>query len=148
MPVLAENKKARFDYEIMETYEAGLALSGQEVKSARDGQMSLKGAFVTFHNGEANIIGSHVSKYKPAGPLPTYDPDRTRRLLLRKKEILYLQGKAQEQGLTIVPLKVYTKNRFIKVEVAVARGRHKYDKREVLKKKDLDREIARDKKAI
>ena len=148
MPVLADNKKAKFDYEIMENYEAGLVLSGQEVKSARDGQMSLKGAFVTFHNGQAFILGSHISKYKPAGPLPEYDPDRSRRLLLRKKEIRYLQGKAQEQGLTIVPLKVYTKNRFIKVEVAVARGRHKYDKREVLKKKDLDREVARAKKAF
>lgn len=145
---LAENKKAFFDYEIMDKYDAGLVLSGQEVKSAKEGQISLKGAFVTFHNGKAYITNMHINKYKPAGPLPDYDPTQSRQLLLHKKEIAYLQGKSLEKGLTIVPLKVYTKARLIKVEIAVARGKHKYDKREAIKKRDIQREISKARKGI
>ena len=140
MDVLADNKKACFDYHILETYEAGLVLTGQEVKSVRGGHFSLKGAYVTFHNNQAYLTGGHISKYKPAGQLPAYDPERSRRLLLHKKQIRYLMGKALEKGLTIVPLQVYTKLRLIKVEIGVGQGRHKYDKRELLKKRDLDRE--------
>jgi len=146
MPVLAENKKALFDYEILEKYEAGLALTGQEVKSAKMGQINLKGSYVTFHNGKAYVLNMHINKYKAAGPLPDYDPTHTRQLLLHKKEIAYLQGKAMEKGLTIVPLSVYTKQRLLKIEVAVARGRKTFDKREVIKKRELKRELDRARK--
>ena len=105
--------------------------------------MSLKGAYVTFHNGEALLTGAHITRYKPAGPLPDYDPERSRKILLKAREVRYLQGKTQEKGLTIIPVSVYTKNHFIKVEIAVGQGRHKYDKREVIKKRDTEREIKR-----
>ena len=104
MKNVAENKKARFDYEILETFEAGVHLSGQETKAAKAGAVSLPGSFVTFHNGNALLTNAHISPYKFAGPLPNYDPTQSRRLLLRKKEIRYLQGKLNEKGLTIVPL--------------------------------------------
>lgn len=143
---LARNQKALFDYDLLEKYEAGLVLSGQEVKSIKDGHLSLKGAFVTFHNNDAFLTGANVTKYKHAGPLPDYDPDRSRKLLLKKRQIEFLREKALEQGLTVVPIRVYTKNRLIKLEIAVARGRHKYDKREVLKKRDADREMSRARK--
>jgi len=141
MSTLAENKKARFDFEILETYEAGIALTGQEVKSAKKSALSLKGSFVTFHKNEAMLTNLHITKYPQAGALPEYDPTHSRRLLLHKREVGYLRGKFMEAGLTIIPLKVYTKNHLIKVEIAVARGRHKYDKRAVVKKRDLDREV-------
>lgn len=140
---LAENRKALFDYEILEKLEAGLVLSGQETKSAKNGQINLKGAYVTFHGDNADIINMHIAKYKPAGKMLEYDPAATRRLLLRKKEIAYLRGKSMEKGLTIVPLRVYIKGRFVKVEIGVARGRKQYDKREVIKRRDAKREIQR-----
>mgnify|MGYP000691581302 CR=1 FL=1 len=140
---LAENKKAFFEYEILEKFEAGLVLTGQEVKSVKIGQANLKGTYVTFHNGKAYLLNMHISKYKAAGPLPAYDPTRTRGLLLHKRQIAYLQAKSAEKGLTIMPLSVYTKGRLIKVEVAVARGKKLHDKRESLKKKDLKKELAR-----
>lgn len=140
---LAQNKKALFDYEILEKYQAGLVLTGQEVKSVKNSQISLKGAFVTFHNGDAYLTNANISKYQPAGPLPDYDPTHSRRLLLRKNEIKRLMGKAQEEGLTIVPIRVYSSNRFVKVELAVGRGRKKYDKREILKRRDAQKEIRR-----
>jgi len=143
MTDLAENKKALFDYEILEKYEAGLELSGQETKSAKMGQVALKGSYVTFHNGKAYVLNMHITKYKPAGPLLDYDPTHTRQLLLHKKEIAYLQGKSMERGLTIVPLRVYTKQRLLKIEIAVARGRKTHDKREVIKERDVKREIQR-----
>jgi len=143
MSYLAENKKAFFDYEILEKIEAGLSLTGQETKSAKNGQVSLKGAFVTFHGPSAFITNMNIAKYAAAGPLPEYDPTRSRPLLLRKKEIDYLRGKALEQGLTIVPLRVYTKNCFVKIEIAVARGKKRFDKRETLKKRDAERETRR-----
>ena len=143
MKILAENKKALFDYEILETIEAGLKLSGHEVKSAKMGQINLKGAFVNFHKDEAWLTGAYITKYKMAGNLPDYEPDHTRKLLLHHKQISYLQGKQMEKGLTIVPLKVYTSDRLIKVEIGIGRGRKKYDKKEVLKKRDVDREIRR-----
>lgn len=148
MSDLTENKKALFDYEILEKYEAGLALTGQEVKSAKAGQINLKGSYVTFHNGKAFVLNMHITKYKPAGPMPDYDPTHTRQLLLHKKEIAYLQAKSMEKGLTIVPLRVYTKQRLLKIEVAVARGKKTFDKREVIKARDARREMERAKKAF
>lgn len=143
MTTFANNKKALFDYEILEKLEAGLELTGGETKSIKDGHMSLKGAYVTFHNNDAFLLNGHVSAYKPAGPQPEYDPTRSRRLLLHKREIAYLRGKSQEKGLTIVPISVYNKGRFIKVEIAVARGKHQYDKRKSIKDRDVAREIKR-----
>lgn len=143
MSNFAENKKAHFDYEILETLTAGISLTGQEAKSIRDGHLSLKGAFVTFHGPKALLTNAHISPYPKAGPMPNYDPTRSRTLLLHKREINYLRGKSEERGLTIVPLRVYSKDRLIKVEIAVARGKHRYDKKEALKKKDVQREIRR-----
>lgn len=140
---LATNKKALFDYEILEKLEAGLILFGHEVKSVKNGQISLKGAYITFHGNKGFLTNAHISLYKPAGKMDDYDPTRSREILLSKKELRYLQGKSQEKGLTIVPLSVYTKKRFVKVEIAVARGKHHYDKRETIKQRDLDKEIKR-----
>lgn len=140
MTTLAQNKTARFDYEILDTLEAGLVLSGAETKSAKAGQINLKGSFVTFHNGNAVLTNTHISPY-PFAKNEGYDPTQSRRLLLRKKQIHYLQGKSQEAGLTIVPLSVYTNNRRVKVEIAVAKGKKQYDKRAAVKKRDAEREI-------
>jgi len=143
MEILAENKKAFFDYEILDKYEAGLILSGQETKSAKLGNISLKGAFVTFHGQGAYLTNATITKYKQAGNLPLYDPTQSRKILLHKKEIAYLREKSLEKGLTIVPIKVYTNNHFVKMEIALARGKHKYDKREAIKKRDENRETKR-----
>lgn len=141
--MLAENKKALFDYEILEKIEAGLVLKGYETKAVKAGNINLKGSYVTFHGEEALLTNTHVGKYKPAGKMDDYEPTRSRRLLLKKKEINYLRAKSEEKGLTIVPIRVYTKQRFIKVEIAVARGKKQYDKREAIKKRDTEREIKR-----
>ncbi len=137
---LATNDKARYDYELLETLEAGLMLTGQEVKSAKTGHMKLKGAHVTFHKGEAMLTGAHIALYPKAGPLPEYDPERSRKLLLHKKEVNRLRGKREEDGLTIIPIRAYIKGGRIKVELAVARGKKQFEKREAIKKRDLDRE--------
>lgn len=145
MPVLAFNKRANFDYDIQETYEAGLVLLGYEVKSIKTGHVSLKGSYVTLKKNknlaEAYLINAHIPLYKFAGDRPHYDPTRPRKLLLTKKEIAYLLGKKDEQGLTLVPVKIYTKHSFIKLEFGVGKGRKKYDKRELIKKRELDRNI-------
>lgn len=140
---LATNKKALFDYSIIEKFEAGLVLTGPEVKSVRAGQISLKGAFVTFHNDNAYLTGANISRYQPAGKQPEYEPERSRRLVLHKREIRYLQGKSQVVGLTIIPLSVYTKHRFLKLEIAVAKGKKEFDKRETIKKRDTEKEMRR-----
>ena len=139
----ATNKRARFDYEILETVEAGLMLSGQEVKSVRNGGAKLLGSFVTFHNNAAFLLNSHISKYRYAGKLENYIPDRSRKLLLTHKQIAYLEGKSHEAGLTIIPLSIYTKGPYLKVEIGVARGKKKFDKREKIKKREVQRERLR-----
>lgn len=147
MPVLAVNKRANFDYDIQETYEAGLVLLGHEVKSIKTGHVSLKGSYVTFKKQtgkilpEAYLTNAHIPLYKHAGKILNYEPTRPRKLLLKKKEITYLMGKKDQQGLTLVPLKIYTKHSFIKLEFGVGKGRKKYDKREVIKKRELNRNI-------
>jgi len=143
MQTYAVNKKASFDYEILDTYEAGLVLEGQEVKSIRNGNISMKGAFVSFHNEDAFLTNVHISKYKFAGNVTNYDPERSRKLLLKRKEIDYLRGKSQEKGLTIVPLSVYTKGRHIKVSLGIGKGKKKHDKRETIKRRELKRELDR-----
>ncbi len=137
---IASNDNVRHDYELLETMEAGLVLSGQEVKSAKTGHMKLKGAHVAFSRGEAMLLGARIARYPKAGPLPGYDPERSRKLLLHKKELNRLRGKREEEGLTIVPIRAYMKGGRIKIEIAVARGKKHYEKREAIKKRDLDRE--------
>lgn len=143
MPILAVNKRANYEYEILQKFEAGLKLTGQETKSAKAGNVQLKGAYVTITNGEATIINMHIGKYAKAGALPSYNPTRTRQLLLNKREINYLIGKRQEQGLTLVPLRVYTKRNRVKLEFGIGRGKKKFDKREDIKKRDLQRDLRR-----
>lgn len=140
---LAENRRAKFDYEILETLEAGIILSGQEVKSAKEGHMSLKGAYVTVNRGEAFLINAQISPYKKAGRLEGFDPRRSRKLLLTKKEIKRLSGKLKEKGLTLVPLSAYNKHGFIKIEIALGKGKAKIDKREKIRKREADRKIRR-----
>ncbi|MEO5635166.1 MAG: SsrA-binding protein SmpB [Candidatus Paceibacterota bacterium] len=139
----AENRKARFDYEILEKYEAGIELEGTEVKSVRAGRMSLEGSFVIIRGGEAYLINSNIPPYQVKNAPADYDPLRNRKLLLTKKEIMELSGN-EKKALTIVPISVYNKNRKIKLEIALVKGKKKFDKRETLKKRDTDREIRRD----
>lgn len=140
---LITHKKAHLDYEILEQYEAGIELLGHEVKSIRAKQGKLEGAHVIVRGGEAYIVGFSIPPYQPANLGPTYDTVRTRKLLLTKKEICTLGEFESQKGLTIVPLSVYNKGRKLKVSIGVARGRKKYDKRAVLKKRDTDRDIRR-----
>ena len=139
----AENRKARFNYEILEKYETGIELLGTEVKSVRSGQMSLEGAFVIVRGGETFLINANIPPYQIKNAPKDYDPLRNRKLLLTKKEIAELAGNEKNKSLTIVPISVYNKNRKIKVEIALVKGKKKFDKRETLKKRETDREIQR-----
>ncbi len=140
----AENRKARFDYEILEKYEAGIELLGVEVKSVRGGRMSLEGAFVIARGGEAYLINANIPPYQPKNAPKDYDPLRNRKILLTKKEIAELSGSEKNKSLTIVPISVYNKNRKIKVEIALVKGKKKHDKRETIKKRETDREMRRE----
>ncbi|MBI3305716.1 SsrA-binding protein SmpB [Candidatus Nomurabacteria bacterium] len=139
----AENRKARFNYEILEKYETGIELLGTEVKSAREGKMSLEGAFVIIRGGEAFLVNANIPPYQPKNAEKDYDPLRNRRILLTRKEISELAGSEKNKSLTIVPLSVYNKGRKIKLEIALVKGKKKFDKRESIKKRDTDREIRR-----
>ena len=141
MTALLDNKKVRFDYEILEKFEAGLELKGYEVKSLRNKRGSILGSRVIVRGGEAYIVGMEIPPYQPANTPKDYDSQRTRKLLLSKKEIHYLLGKTEQRGLTIVPIRVYTKGRHIKMEISVVRGKKKYDKRQKIKKRDAKRRI-------
>ena len=141
MPTYATNKKVFHDFEILQKIEAGIALLGSEVKSVRDGAVSLKGSYITIHNNEAYLTGATISKYKYA-PKESHQTDRSRKLLLGKSELRRLVAKKREQGLTIVPLSMYTGARGkIKVEIAIARGKRQYDKRETIKRREVERHI-------
>ena len=140
---LIEHKKARLNYEILEEFEAGLELLGTEVKSLRAGQGKLEGSHVVVRGGEAYVVGMHIPPYQPKNTDPSYDPDRSRRLLLNKKELIQLSDYESQRGLTIVPLRVYNKGKNLKLALGAARGRKKYDKRAVLKERDTKREIER-----
>lgn len=150
---LITNKKARFNFELMDTYEAGIELHGFEVKALRQKSGSLEGAHVVVRGlpapharqagGEAYVVGMHIPPYQEANTPKWYDPNRARRLLLTKKELGELLGSESKKGLTIVPVSVYTKNRRLKLSVAIARGKKKYDKRETIKKREADRDIGR-----
>ncbi|NTV22413.1 MAG: SsrA-binding protein SmpB [Candidatus Yonathbacteria bacterium] len=140
---LIRNKKAHFDYDILEKFEAGLDLHGFEVKSLRGGRGSLEGAHVLVRGGEAYIVGMTIPPYQSVNTPLSYDPARTRRLLLSKKEIAQLSDAESTNGLTVIPLSVYNKHKFLKVEVAIGRGKKQFDKRETIKKREAEREMRR-----
>ncbi len=140
---LAYNRKAKFDYSFIKKYEAGLMLTGSEVKSIKSGQASLKGSFITSHKNELFLTNANIPLYKFAGQVKDYDPSSSRKLLLHKKEISYLLGKLNEKGLTIVPISLYTIRGRVKLSFALAKGKKQYDKRETLKKRTAQREIGR-----
>jgi len=140
--VVCQNKKARYDYEIIEVIEAGMVLLGTEVKSLRQGRANLKDSYARIKDGELFLMQSHISPYTHAS-YDNHEPDRARKLLVHKREIKRLQGKTQEKGLTLVPLKIYFKDGRAKVELALARGKRSYDKRETLKRKTEERELER-----
>ncbi|MEY8333576.1 SsrA-binding protein SmpB [Lachnospiraceae bacterium 47-T17] len=141
--LIANNKKARHDYFLEESFEAGVELHGTEVKSLRQGNCSIKEAFVHIENGEVIVYGMHISPYEK-GNIFNKDPMRPKRLLLHKKEIMRLLGKIKEKGYTLVPVQVYFKGSRVKVEIALARGKKLYDKRQDIAKKDMRREAERD----
>ena len=144
MASYAENRKMRFDYETLEKYEAGIELLGSEVKSVRGGHMSLEGAFVIVRGGEVFLINANIPPYQVKNTPIDYDQLRNRKLLLTKKEIVELAQSEKNKSLTIVPISVYNKNRKIKIEIALVRGKKKHDKRETIKKRETDREIRRE----
>lgn len=137
---LASNKRARHDYHVLETYEAGLKLSGTEVKAVRSGKIQLKDSYIEFKDGQAWLIGAHISPYSH-GNRENHEPEAVRKLLLKKREIDRLFGRTQLKGLTVVPLSVYLKGNWIKVEIALVQGKKLYDKREAEKTRELDREV-------
>jgi len=142
MASLAYNRRAGFDYELLETYEAGLELLGTEVKSVRAGNISLKGAFVTIKDDQAWLTNATIPPWQVANSPADYDPLRTRRLLLSKNELKHLIG-SREEGLTIVPIKVYSKGPWIKAQIALARGKRKYNKKQAKKEQDIKRDAER-----
>lgn len=144
MSSLIQNRKAHFNYEILERIEAGIELLGFEVKSLKGGQGSLEGAHIIMRGNEAFVINMQIPPYQPANTPKDYDPIRNRKLLLTKKEIIDLGKKEGQKWLTIIPLSVYNKGKKVKLEIAVVRGKKKYDKRETIKKRDTEREIERD----
>ncbi|QQS21193.1 MAG: SsrA-binding protein SmpB [Candidatus Moraniibacteriota bacterium] len=143
MTHLAENKRARYDYDILETFEAGISLFGHEVKSVKTGHVSLRGAFVTIHGNELQLTNTLIPRYPFAGPLPGYDPVRPRTLLIKKSEMKRYIGKVRTNGLTLIPLRVYTKRRLVKVECALAKGKKEFDKRHTIAKREADRTLNR-----
>ena len=141
--LIANNKKAYFDYFIEDKYEAGVALHGTEVKSIRMGKCSIKEAYIKIENGEVFIYGMHISPYEK-GNIFNKDPMRIKKLLMHKYEINKIFGKMQQKGYTLVPLQVYLKGSLVKVEVGIAKGKKLYDKRESLAKKDMKREAEKE----
>ncbi|RJP18156.1 MAG: SsrA-binding protein SmpB [Candidatus Abyssobacteria bacterium SURF_5] len=144
--IVTINRKARSDYEILESLEAGMSLKGTEVKSLREGRMNLKDSFAKVQEGEVFLVNAHISPYSH-GNIQNHDPLRERKLLLHKAEIKRLTGKTEEKGLTLIPLKVYFLRGKAKVELGLARGRKQYDKREQIKRRDTEREIRRELKS-
>lgn len=143
MPTLTTNKKALFNYQILEKFEAGIILTGAEVKSAKAGQINLKGSYITTRNNELWLTNAHISPYKMASTQRDYNPTQSRKLLLTRKEISALIGKLSAKGLTILPLSVYTKGSLVKVKIGVCRGKKQHDKREIIRKRESDRRLQR-----
>ncbi len=142
MTIFSENRKAGFNYELLEKFEAGISLLGQEVKSIKLGRANLAGSYVIPKKQELFLVGCHIPPYQPKNA-PDYRPQRDRKLLLTKKELSYLLGRISHKGLTLLPLKLYTNGRLIKMEFALAKILKKWDKRENIKKREMDREIKR-----
>lgn len=136
------NKKAYHDYQIVESYEAGLALKGSEIKSIRMGSVNIRDAYAKAENGELWLLNSHISAYQ-AGGFNTHEPDRKRKLLMHKNQIAELAAQANQKGLTLVPLRIYIKHGIAKIEIGLGRGKKQYDKREVLARRESDREMER-----
>lgn len=144
MPQLAWNKDAHRDYDILERVESGIVLSGPEVKSAKAGRVSLKGSYARIAGSAATLLNLHIAPYDKAGNAQRgYDPTRTRTLLLRRAEAGALAGKAAHEGLTLIPLRLYTRGGLVKVELGLSRGRKRHDKRALLKKRETERKIQR-----
>ena len=141
---LITHRRAKFDFDILDTFEAGISLLGTEVKSLRRGQGKLDGAYVVIRGGEALLVGASIPAFQSKNTSPSYDPERPRTLLLNQKELKELEQKSEKQGLTIVPLSLYNKGRLLKLEIAVARGKKKTDKRQSIMKRETDRNIRRE----
>ncbi|MFH1562018.1 MAG: SsrA-binding protein SmpB [Nitrospirota bacterium] len=145
--VICSNRKARYEYEILETFEAGISLKGTEVKSLRNSQANLTDSLARVEKGEVFLFNCHISQY-PFGNIANHEPTRVRKLLLKRQEINRLIGKTQEKGLTLIPLRIYFKRGKAKVELGLAKGKKLYDKREVIKKREHDQEIRRAMKEV
>lgn len=143
MPVFATNRKARYDYDISSTIEAGVELLGHEAKSVREGRIILGGSYGIIKNGELWLLNAEIPPYQPANITSDYEPKRTRRLLISTKELKELSRKIDTEKLTVIPLSAYPKGRYIKIELGLGRSRKDYDKREAIKKRDISREIGR-----
>ncbi|MEK7139626.1 MAG: SsrA-binding protein SmpB [Patescibacteria group bacterium] len=147
--VFAVNKSAKFNYHILDTWEAGLVLTGQEVKSVRGSQITLKDSYVAISGGaklgrpQASLLNCHIAPYRYARVAPGYKPDHSRRLLLHRRDIITIFGQIQQKGLTVIPLAVYSKGAKIKVEIALVKGKKQFDKRETIRRRDLNRDVAR-----
>lgn len=139
MPDFATNPRAKFDYEILETIEAGVVLRGYEVKSIKTGKVSIKGAYVRIISGAPWLVGASIAPYQPGNVPVGYQEQADRKLLLSKRQVSTLLGLAQAHGTTLVPLRLYAKKGLVKLEIGIARGKKKYDKREAIKKKDTQR---------
>ncbi len=143
MTNLSENRKAHFDYEILDIYEAGIELKGHEVKAIKAGKMRIAGAFAIVRGGEIWLLNAEIDPYQKGNVPADYDPARTRRLLLKREEIVELTGRIKERGLTLLPLRVYNKGNLVKIELGLGRGKRGPDKRETIKKRQVSREIRR-----
>ncbi len=139
--MFASNKKAFFDYHVLDKFEAGIHLLGHEVKAVRQGKVSLFGSHVSIRNGEAFLLNCEIAPYQPKNTSSEYDRSRDRKLLLHKKEIAKLAVKSEEKGITLIPLRIYQKKGLLKLEIGVCRGKKKWDKRETIKKRDAERRI-------
>lgn len=140
--LMAQNRKARHDYRVLQTYEAGIALTGTEIKSVRAHRVNLKDGFAQIRNGQATLMNVHISEYTQGNQF-NHDPLRNRKLLLHKQEIKRLARETDKKGITLIPLKMYIKRGFAKILIGVAEGKHEYDKRNTIKKRDQQREISR-----
>ena len=141
--VISDNRQARYLYEILDTYEAGIQLVGTEAKSLREGKVNLRDGYALIRNGEAWLINVHISPYQASGAYFNHEPRRNRKLLLHRREISKLIGQIEQKGLTLVPLKMYFKGNWVKVSIGVGRGKKLHDKRETLKRRQDKRDIAR-----
>ena len=144
MKIYSENKKATFDYEVLEKFEAGLVLFGQEVKSIKTGHINLSASYVTFNRGEPFLVGVKVPPYQPNNAGADYNQERQRKILLNKKEIDYLMGRSAQKGFSLIPLKVYDNNGRIKLEFGLAKGKKKFNKKEKIKSRDIERDTNRE----